>query len=257
MRALPDLSRRSTEAEIMDTAVTTFAEFDECLRQIEAVNNLTLGYRPVLSWLKERLPSVSSEVSLTIIDIGCGRGEMLRQIWSWTKKQKINVNLTGIDINPWSTASAEKSTPKNMGIYYKTSDIFEMNTTEKYDFIISTHFTHHLGNDELIRFLQWMDSHALQGWFINDLHRHKAPYLFIKYILSILPINKMSRNDGPLSVARAFTADEWQKILQQAGIPSAQFSIRWFFPFRYGIARWKPEQTERLTGKEPTSPSMR
>ena len=241
LKILPDFSQRSTEAEMMDTAVIPFPEFDKCLRHIEIVNRFTLGYRPVLFWLKKTLSAASSERPITIIDIGCGRGEMLRQIWRRAKEQKINVHLTGIDINPWSTVSAKKATPKNMGIHYKTSDIFEMHTTEKAEFIISTHFTHHLGNDELIRFLQWMDNHALQGWFINDLHRHKAPYLFIKYILSLVPINKMSRNDGPLSVARAFTADEWRQILQRAGIPSEQCSIKWFFPFRYGVARWKAE----------------
>lgn len=238
-----DLSQRSTEIEVMDARVTSFSEFDECLRHIEIVNKFTFGYRPVLLWLKKILPAMHYESTLSIIDIGCGRGEMLRQIWRWTKERKINVHLTGIDINPWSTASAEKSTPEGMGIHYKTSDIFKMNTTEKADFIISTHFTHHLDNDELIRFLQWMDDHALHGWFINDLHRHKVPYLFIKYVLSLFPINKMSRNDGPLSVARAFTADEWRQVLQRAGIPLEQCRIEWFFPFRYGVERLKSEKT--------------
>ena len=234
---LPDLNQRSTETEIMDTALSTFSEFDECLRHIEIVNRFTLGYRPVLCWLEKLRPSVFSDLPLTIIDIGSGRGEMLRQIWKWAKEKKINVHLTGVDINPWATAAAKKSSSEDMGIDYKTSDIFEMDAAQKYDLIISTHFTHHLGNEELIHFLQWMDNHALQGWFINDLHRHKVPYLFTKYLLSLIPINKMSRNDGPLSVARAFTADEWRQVLQRAGIPSEQCHIKWFFPFRYGIAR--------------------
>ena len=189
MKMLNDLNQRSTEPEIMDTAETSFAEFDECLRHIEIVNRATLGYRPVLSWLKKLLPADTSGRPLTIIDVGSGRGEMLRQIWRWAKEKKLNVHLTGIDINPLSTASAKKSTPQDMRIHYQTSDIFAMNTAQKADLIISTHFTHHLGNDELIRFVQWMDNHAVKGWFINDLHRHKLPYLFIKYVLSLVPIN--------------------------------------------------------------------
>lgn len=240
----PDFAKRSTETEIMDTVVTSFSDFDECLRHIEIVNNLTLGYRPVLFWLKKIRPPTASERKLTIIDIGSGRGEMLRQIGKLAKRKKMNIHLTGIDINPMATAAAEKSTPADMGIHYKTADIFAMDRAQKADFIISTHFTHHLGNDELVRFLRWMDDHALQGWFINDLHRHKLPYLFIKYVLSLVPINKMSRHDGPISVARAFTAADWRRALQQAGIPPAQSRIRWFFPFRYGVARWKDEQSK-------------
>jgi hypothetical protein len=92
-----------------------------------------------------------------------------------------------------------------------------------------------------------MDNHALRGWFINDLHRHRVPYLFIKYVLSLVPANKTTRNDGPVSVARAFTAADWRRVLQQAGIPPAEYRIRWFFPFRYGIARWNPDKAASLT----------
>jgi 2-polyprenyl-3-methyl-5-hydroxy-6-metoxy-1,4-benzoquinol methylase len=251
----PDFAERSTEAEIMDTVVTGFADFDECLRHIEIVNRLTLGYRPVLSWLKKILLPVSPKRPLTIIDVGSGRGEMLRQVWKLARREKIPVHLTGIDINPWSTAAAEKATPADVGIHYETSNIFAMDTAQKADFIISTHFTHHLGNDELVRFLRWMDDHSVQGWFINDLHRHKAPYLFIKYVLPLVPINKMSRNDGPVSVARAFTAADWRRALQQAGIPPAQSRIRWFFPFRYGVARWKSGQAGVQAGSVRSFPT--
>src|ERR1039458_2634362 len=150
----PDFAERSTEAEIMDTVVTGFSDFDECLRHIETVNRLTLGYRPVLFWLKKILPSSASDRPISIIDVGSGRGEMLRQVWKLARRKKVNVQLTGIDINPWSTAAAEKSTPKDMGIHYVTSDIFAMDAAQKADFIISTHFTHHLENDELVRFLR-------------------------------------------------------------------------------------------------------
>jgi 2-polyprenyl-3-methyl-5-hydroxy-6-metoxy-1,4-benzoquinol methylase len=216
---LPNLQRRSKETELMDTAVTSFAEFDECLRHIETVNRLTLGYRPVLVWLKKMLLTIPPGHAVTILDIGCGRGEMLRQISKWAREQNVNVALTGIDINPWSKQSAVKATPEHALIHYETSDIFEMNTAQKYDFIISTHFTHHLKEDELLRFLRWMEDHCLQGWFINDLHRHWMPYLFIKSILSVVPINKMARNDGPVSVKRAFTAADWQETLRQTDIP--------------------------------------
>jgi hypothetical protein len=235
-----DMGKRSTEGEIMDSAMVSFAEFDECLRHIETTNKLTLGYRPVMAWLdKLRIAPSSPDRATHIIDIGSGRGEMLRQIRKWALTNKINVRLTGIDIDARATAAACKATPEGMDIHYETADLFKMDKTRIADYIVTTHFTHHLDDATLVLFIKWMENHARCGWFINDLHRHRAPYLFIKFVFSLIPVNRMARNDGPVSVARAFTAGDWRRIMRAAKIPPAQYGIRWFFPFRYGVARWK------------------
>ena len=88
------------------------------------------------------------------------------------------------------------------------------------DFIVSSSFTHHLGDADLVRFIRWMDRYAAHGWFINDLQRHILPYFFIKYATRFLPVNRMARHDGPVSVARAFVADDWRHLLAEAGIPA-------------------------------------
>ena len=63
-----------------------------------------------------------------------------------------------------------------------------------------------------------MDSHATRGWFINDLHRHPLPYYFIKTVFNMLPLSRMMRSDGPISISRAFIADDWRRLLMEAGI---------------------------------------
>jgi hypothetical protein len=81
-----------------------------------------------------------------------------------------------------------------------------------------------------------MDVYAAHGWFINDLQRHILPYFFIKYATRFLPVNRMARHDGPVSVARAFAADDWRHLLAEAGIPAERACIEWFFPFRYSVS---------------------
>jgi hypothetical protein len=51
-----------------------------------------------------------------------------------------------------------------------------------------------------------------------------------------LPLSRMMRSDGPISISRAFVAADWRRLLAEAGIPRARTSIRWFFPFRYVVA---------------------
>ena len=233
---MDDLSQRSTCPELMDTESVSFAEFHDCLRTLRVINSFTLAYRPTLRWFERMMAGGGSEQSISIIDVGCGGGDMLRRIWKWATERNFHPELIGIDLNPWSKQSAEQVTPTDAPIRFETANIFSLDPSRHADFIVSSLFAHHLTDVELIRFIQWMDRHATRGWFINDLHRHPLPRFFIKYAVRLLFANRMIRHDAPVSVARAFTASEWRHLLDEAGIPEERTKIEWFFPFRYGVA---------------------
>ena len=42
--------------------------------------------------------------------------------------------------------------------------------------VVSSLLTHHMENHEVVEFLEWMETKARMGWFINDLHRQAVPY---------------------------------------------------------------------------------
>jgi 2-polyprenyl-3-methyl-5-hydroxy-6-metoxy-1,4-benzoquinol methylase len=230
-----DFSRRSTQTELMDTEEVGFALFHQCLQQLEIVNILSLAYRPTLRWLGRMLRDDRQGRAISIIDVGSGGGDMLRRIRKWMRRRNLSGDLTGVDLNPLSRQSAERVTPADMQIRHETSNIFSFDPARKADFIISCNFTHHLSEPELIRFIQWMETHARRGWFINDLHRHWLPYYFIKSVFNALPFNRMMRSDGPISITRSFRAGDWRRILGAAGVPAERRSIQWFFPFRYVV----------------------
>jgi SAM-dependent methyltransferase len=234
-----DFGGRSAQAELMDEPSVTFEAFHDCLCDLEIVNRYTLAYRPTLNWLKRALREVGSTNCTSILDVGSGGGGMLRQIANWARKHGRRVELIGVDLNPWSKRSAEQSTPSDAPIRFETSDIFKFAPDRAIDFVISSLFTHHLTDGDVIRYLRWAEHHAVRGWFINDLHRHPLPRFAIKYAARLLRLNKMVRHDGPVSVARAFTAGDWRRFLAEAGIPNERARIDWFFPFRYCVTGWK------------------
>lgn len=230
-----DFHQRSTQSELMDSAVTGFEEFRDCLGELETINRWTLAYPPTLNWL--RRIEKKAQGPITILDIGSGGGDMLRRIW-----QRFGpvMALTGVDINPWSKQAAELQTSSNAPIHYETCDIFSFDSARRVDVIISALFTHHLNDEQLVVFLRWMEQHATLGWFINDLHRHPLPYYFIRWATRLLSGNRLIRHDAAVSVARAFTRADWVRLLDQAGIAPEQASIRWVLPFRYCVERQKP-----------------
>jgi 2-polyprenyl-3-methyl-5-hydroxy-6-metoxy-1,4-benzoquinol methylase len=232
---MPDFTVRSYEPEIMDTQNIDFNEFSCYLSHLEYINRISLAYSPALHWLKEKHLSHSSK-QWTILDVGSGRGDMARQIWHFSKINKFKVKIIGIDVNFCATQAARQVVPANAPLHFKTKNVFTYVPKTKPDYILSIQFTHHLNDEDLVTFIKWLDNNSKYGWFINDLHRHPIPYYFIKLIFHLLPVHRFAKYDGPLSITKAFTKNDWHYFLKKAGIEPVRARIKWHFPFRYSIA---------------------
>jgi len=243
-----DFSCRSHQLEMMDGDATGYEDFRNCLHDLEIVNICTLAYRPTLDWLKRALRRDKSRQPVSILDIGSGGGGMLRKIWKWAHRRGHETYLTGVDLNPWSKRSAESLTPPDAPIRYETANIFSIDPDRHADFIISSLFTHHLSDNEVVKFLRWMDGHATRGWFINDLHRHPLPFFLIRYLTRLLGFGPMVQHDGPISVARSFKAAEWRRLIAEAGIQQERIRINWYFPFRLCVASERREEARDVAG---------
>jgi 2-polyprenyl-3-methyl-5-hydroxy-6-metoxy-1,4-benzoquinol methylase len=213
----------------MDGAGLSFAEFQSCLRQLEWINRLSLGYRPTLRWL-DRV--ARGRKTLSVLDVGSGHGDTLRRIVAWARRRGVEAELTGLDLNPWSARAAALATPPDLSITYETGDVFDLDPARRFDVVVSALFTHHLDDAQLVRFIQWMQATARLGWFVNDLHRHRLPEWFLRAVFATPGVNRLVRHDGPASFRRAMTRAEWQQALDAAGVPAR---IAWHAPFRWGV----------------------
>lgn len=230
---------RSFQHEILDGGEFDRAEYETTLRQLEIINKLTRGYDPTLAAVHEVAKRAPGK-TLRILDIGFGGGDTLRALARWARKAGIDLELTGVDLNPWAKDYAERVTPKDLGIRYVTGDVFDLRSPRPYDMIINALFMHHLGDRQVVDLLRWMSDHAALAWFINDLHRHPIAFYFIRHTTRLFGFNRLIRNDAPLSVARGFRSREWRNYLLEADLPLEQVSVRWHWSFRYGILFQKP-----------------
>lgn len=239
---MPDFSQRSEEKELMDEEDISFEEFHDCLVGLERINHLTLAYRPTLQWLH---PWLENKERLVVLDVASGGGDMLRQIakkWPNRAATEMGWDLVGVDLNPWSKKSAE-TRPMSSAISYKTANVFEFEPDQPIDIVISSLFTHHLTDKQIVEFVRWMHRRAHKGWFINDLHRHPIPYYFIKGATALFSRNRLIRNDAAVSVARAFTVADWQRLIKEAGL-DGHVRVQWFFPFRICVSCNKESPTQ-------------
>jgi SAM-dependent methyltransferase len=233
----PDLSFavRAHLTELMDEP-SSYEEFRDCLRDLEKVNRTVLSYRPTLRWLEQ---FTNHAAPLHIVDVGSGGGDTLRRIEHWAEQQNLPVRLTGIDLNPHAVRTARESSSPASRIEWLTSDAFSWRPSQPVDLIISSLFTHHLSDSEIVRFLEWMEQTAARGWFINDLSRGRISYHLFKLLARVMRWHRFVQHDGPVSILRSFTAEDWQRYIREAGLASLPIQIQPTRPGRLCVSRVK------------------
>ena len=228
---------RSRVAELMDVEDVGEREFAACLRDIARINAATNAHASTVRWLTERWKARSSARNAPpyrILDVGCGYGDTLRAIAKRARTCEVAVDLVGIDLNPWAARAARAVTQPQDPITYVTADAFSYEGGP-YDAVISSLFTHHLDDEQTVRFLRWMHVNARDGWYVNDLHRHVLPFAFITFATRALRLHRFVRNDAPLSVARAFRRADWNALIARARLGGTKPEVRWEPLFRYCV----------------------
>lgn len=221
---------RSTQKELLDRDDIPFAHIRQNMRELDLINHYLGGHKITLQGLQSVLCKVPVAGPLHLVEIGSGGGDNLRIIKQWAQRNRREVVLTGIDINPECIAYAQ-SVPGNESIRFLQTDYKETVFDTKPHVVFSSLFCHHFSEEELVFMLQWMKENTRSGFFINDLHRHPLAYYSIKAITRLLSRSYLVKNDAPLSVQRGFSREDWERLFNRAGLKA--YTIQWRWAFRW------------------------
>jgi SAM-dependent methyltransferase len=219
-----------------------YEDLRDCLRDLALVNRLVFTHRPIMRWLDRTiasLPPRNPALPLRIVDVGCGYGDMLRRIEQWAATRKIAVDLIGVDINANGLRAAREATPAKSCIRWIHADATTCAETSESDIILASAMTHHLGEDELVSLLEWMERSTRVGWMICDLHRKPVPYRIFSIAMRGPWWHRFIRPDGMRSIRRSFLADDWKRICALAGLNANGVAIREYRPARLCVERVK------------------
>lgn len=222
---------RTQEAEIMDDFSLQGEELREALDQIARINQLLGGNKVTLEGINKVMPSNKTE-TITIADIGCGNGDMLRMLSEFAQKNKLDFKLIGIDANDFTINYAKKLSVAYPNIDYQCVDIFSEDfKTLKFDIIVCTLTLHHFTNEQILNIITTFRDNAKTGIIINDLHRSKLAYRLFELICFIFKLNRMSRQDGLVSILRGFKKNELEEFSKKLNLKN--YNINWKWAFRY------------------------
>ncbi|MBP92691.1 MAG: methyltransferase [Flavobacteriaceae bacterium] len=227
---LIDTTYRSHTIEIMDNLDLSGDVLIDALDQLATINKLLGGNQVTLNGLKKILEGQPKDKTISIIDLGCGSGDMLRIVADYGRKNGYTFKLLGIDANQATIDYANQLATNYPEIQFIKEDILtEAFNTHTYDIAMCTLFLHHFDDKIVLNLLKTLLKNARIGVLINDLHRHRMAYYLFK-IITLGIKNNMTKNDGLTSILRAFKRKDLERFSKELNYNS---TIRWRWAFRY------------------------
>jgi 2-polyprenyl-3-methyl-5-hydroxy-6-metoxy-1,4-benzoquinol methylase len=226
-----DTRYRSNAAEIMDDFSMEGEILRDALDKIARINVLLGGNKVTLQGVRTLCSQSDANKEISILDVGCGNGDMLRTLADYAKRQNLKFRLHGIDANEFTVNHAKGLSTAYQNISYSTSDIFEYNLPERYDIILCTLTLHHFKDPQLLELLRYFEQQSRMGIVINDLHRSALAYYLFKALCYLFGLNNMSREDGLISILRGFKKQDLHAYSKQLNFH--HYSVQWKWAFRY------------------------
>ncbi len=224
----------------MDDPALGAAEHAAALRGLQRVHRITgtVGrlWRPI-----EHLLKTEGLKELSVMDVGCGDGWMLRQLGDCARQRGYKLHLVGCDFSARALELCGAAfTQADVPIELHQVDVLQHALPGPADVVINSLFLHHFADEDVVSILEQLAAQAGRLLLIEDLQRSRLGYALCWLGVHMLTRCRVVHVDGPLSVKAAFSLSEARELLDRAGLREARISCHW--PERFVIT-W--ENTKR------------
>jgi SAM-dependent methyltransferase len=222
--ALPlrPLAREVTRLELLDEPGTVLpAELAACLRDIARLNRLG-ALQTVLKLVDPFLARHRGPEPFRVLDLGTGLADIPAALVRRARQRGQAVRVLALDLMPEVLACAGAALAD-------AGDAPEVRLVAgealrppirpgSVDLAICSLMLHHLPEPAVIETLRLMATTARRGFVISDLRRTRAAYVGTWLLTRVITRNRLARHDGPLSVLRAYTVPELERLSAAAGV---------------------------------------
>lgn len=172
-----------------------------------------------------------------VLDLACGDGHNVIDMAVSARMNGLPISFTGCDISDTAVSFArERASKACVDCDFFQLDVIRDELPDSYDLIMTTLFTHHLDEDQVVTLLRKMNEAAVSYGVVNDLVRSPFNYGLVWLATRIFSRSPVVHFDGPVSVRAAFTKAELQGLANGAGIQKA--TVKESFPCRMTLL-WK------------------
>lgn len=190
------MKTRSLAPERLDVETPPRELVEKSHRFLSFVNRRLGGVRATRRAFQEFAPGWGTAARIRVLDVASGTGDIPEALERWDPR----LSFTRLDL---------RADP--LGRVQVLGDALRLPFRDgSFDYVTTSLFLHHLSDEALAGALREFDRVARRGLVMNDLLRRTRLYLWTK--LFTLFANSIVRHDGPLSVRKAFTVEELQRL---------------------------------------------
>lgn len=222
---------RSALREIIDRPDNPAADLRHTLGDIRAANRLFGGRRALLNALRPFLVEADPGHPLAVLDVGTGSADLPVAMACLAQRLGRRIRVTAIDRDPSIAAIAARATRDRQEIQVVRADAFAPPFPRRsFDLVTASLFLHHFEHEQVVLLLREFSELARRAVVVNDLRRHRLPWIAIYLLARVMRCHPMFAHDAPLSVLRGFTADELRRAASESG--ARGFRLQRVWPFR-------------------------
>jgi 2-polyprenyl-3-methyl-5-hydroxy-6-metoxy-1,4-benzoquinol methylase len=216
---MPWIPERRSVPELLDLPPDSYARDElEGLHKDLTFLNCHLGNgRAVLKHLAA-MHAETTEEGFTVLDVATGAADIPIAIAMWARQAGIRVGITAVDIDPASIGFARRRCEPYPEITLAVADGFALPfANRRFDYVLCSKTAHHFTEEKVLQMIKEFSRVARRGYVIVDLRRSWIAYLLIYLLTRLFSRNRLSRNDGPLSVLKSFTPGELAALASRSG----------------------------------------
>ena len=228
IRLPPLRMRRTVIPELLDDDLGTAAEIAESLIDLRHINHWFGGTRTTIALLL-RIARESGTRKLSLLEVGAGAGDVPLTAQRVLAGYGIRLQATLLDCVSSHLPRGGEASVVGDALRLPFGD-------GTFDVVSCSLLAHHFEPGALGTFATESLRVSREAVLINDLIRSRLHLLLVCLGLPLFR-SRITWHDAPASVRRAYTCEEMQNLLANAGARKIEISRRYLY--RMGVLLWK------------------
>ena len=153
---------------------------------------------------------------MRIVDLATASGDIPRLVIDHARRVGAKIDIVAVERNAATLQIARKLSADYPEITFLEGDMLEWEPNEPFDIVLSSLVLHHFSEDDAVRVLR--RCHALSKKFVlvSDLRRGLLASVGVYLLTALIFRDPMTKYDGRVSAARAFSFDEFATLARRA-----------------------------------------
>ena len=201
-------------SELMDRPQPVTPELERDLRNLRQLNQWLGSYSLIRHFVRSWIKPGSK---MRVADLATGSGDIPRMLVDYARSIGATIAIDALDQNAATLEIAQRLSKGYPEVSYIVGDVVNLEPAGRYDIVLCSLALHHFSDPDAVRLLRRCSELSRRFVLVSDLRRGWMATVGVYLLTALIFREPMTRYDGRLSAARAFSFGELRDLAQRAG----------------------------------------